>query len=53
MTYATKLGTFSYRVVLFGLNNALATYQQLMSHIIKEFYRNFWEVYVDDLCVHS
>ena len=37
----------------FGLTNAPSTFQRLMSHIFKEFLRNFLEVYVDDLCVHS
>ncbi|MCO5575962.1 hypothetical protein L7F22_029769 [Adiantum nelumboides] len=37
----------------FGLTNALATFQRLMSHVFKEYLRNFLEVYMDDLCVHS
>ena len=37
----------------FGLTNAPATFQRLMCHIFKEFLRQFLEVYIDDLCVHS
>ena len=37
----------------FGLTNASATFQRLMSHAFKEYLRDFLEVYMDDLCVHS
>ena len=50
--FATEWGTFAYRVMPFGLTNAPATFQRLMCHIFKEFLRDFWEVYVNDLCVH-
>ena len=37
----------------FGLTNARATFQRLMSHAFKEYLRDFLEVYMDDQCVHS
>ena len=37
----------------FGLTNATATFQRLMSHAFKEYLRDFLEVYMDDLCIHS
>ena len=37
----------------FGLTNAPATFQRLMSHAFKEYLRDFLEVYMDDLCIHS
>ncbi|KAI5078022.1 hypothetical protein GOP47_0007846 [Adiantum capillus-veneris] len=49
----TEWGIFAYRVIPFGLTNALATFQRLMSHAFKEYLSNFLEVYMDDLCVHS
>ena len=37
----------------FGLTNSPATFQRLMCHIFREFLRQFLEIYVDNLCVHS
>ena len=51
--FASERGTFAYKVMPFGLTNAPATFQRLMCHIFREFPRQFLEVYVDDLCVHS
>lgn len=51
--FATECGIFAYRVMPFGLTNAPATFQRLMSHAFKEYLRDFLEVYMDDLCVHS
>ncbi|MCO5557917.1 hypothetical protein L7F22_011490 [Adiantum nelumboides] len=51
--FATEWGIFAYRVMPFGLTNASATFQRLMSHEYKEYLRQFLEIYMDDLCVHS
>ncbi|MCO5605372.1 hypothetical protein L7F22_059555 [Adiantum nelumboides] len=51
--FAIDWGIFAYKVMPFGLTNALVTFQRLMSHAFKEYLRNFLEVYMDDLCVHS
>ncbi|MCO5570330.1 hypothetical protein L7F22_024049 [Adiantum nelumboides] len=51
--FATEWGIFAYRVMPFGLTNAPATFQRLMSHAFKEYLRQFLEIYMDDLCVHS
>ncbi|MCO5593602.1 hypothetical protein L7F22_047617 [Adiantum nelumboides] len=53
MAFATEWGIFAYRVMLFGLTNAPATFQRLMSHAFKEYLRQFLEIYMDDLCMHS
>ena len=37
----------------FGLTNAHATFERLMFHAFKEYLREFLEIYMDDLCVHS
>ena len=49
MAFASKQGTFAYKVMLFWLTNAPTTFQGLMCHIFREFLRQFLEVYVDDL----
>ncbi|MCO5610362.1 hypothetical protein L7F22_064598 [Adiantum nelumboides] len=51
--FATEWGIFAYKDMPFGLTNAPATFQSLMSHAFKEYLRNFLEVYMDDLCIHS
>src|SRR5271156_1480600 len=51
--FATEWGIFAYRVMPFGLMNAPATFQRLMSHAFKEYLWDFLEVYMDDLCIHS
>ncbi|MCO5592031.1 hypothetical protein L7F22_046025 [Adiantum nelumboides] len=51
--FATEWGIFAYRVMPFGLTNAPATFQRLMSHAFKKYLRQFLEIYMDDLCVHS
>ena len=47
------MGIFAYRVMPFSLTNAPGTFQRLMSHAFKEYLRDFLEVYMDDLYVHS
>ncbi|MCO5557895.1 hypothetical protein L7F22_011467 [Adiantum nelumboides] len=51
--FATEWGIFAYRVMPFGLTKAPATSQRLMSHAFEEYLRQFLEIYMDDLCVHS
>ena len=51
--FATEWGIFAYRVMPFGLTNAPATFQRLMAHAFKIYPRDFLEIFMDDLCVHS
>ena len=51
--FAIEWGIFAYRVMPFDLTNAPATFQRLRSHAFKENLRDFLEVYMDDLCIHS
>ena len=53
IAFATKWGIFAYRVMPFGLTNAPATFQRLMCHAFKEYLRDFLEIFMDDLCIHS
>ena len=41
--FAMEWGIFAYRVMPFGL----------MAHTFKEYLRDFLEIFIDDLCVHS
>ena len=51
--FATEFGIYAYRVMPFGLTNAPATFQRLMNHAFGEYLRDFLEVYMHNLCVHS
>ena len=49
----TSQGLFCYKVVLFGLKNAGATYQRLMNKMFTHQIRRNVQVYVDDMLVKS
>nr|XP_025679639.1 uncharacterized protein LOC112779552 [Arachis hypogaea] len=51
--FITPGGTFCYRVMPFGLKNAGATYQRLMSNIFHDLIGKTVEVYVDDILVKT
>ena len=51
--FATEWGIYAYRVMPFGLTNAPATFQRLMAHAFRAYLRDFLEIFMDDLCVHS
>ena len=52
-SFITDQGTYYYKVMPFGLNNARATYQRLINFIFKPLIGKSMEVYVDDLLVKS
>ena len=53
ISFVTSQGLFSYKVMLFGLKNAGATYQRLVNRIfVQQIGRNV-EVYVDDMLMKS
>lgn len=37
----------------FGLTNAPTKFQRLMYHAFREYLRQFFQVFLDDICVHS
>ena len=43
MTFAIEWGIFGYEVMQFDLINAPTTFQQLMSHMFKEYLKNMEE----------
>lgn len=52
-SFITKMGTFCYIVMSFGLKNAETTFQRLVDKVFKEQIEKNMEVYVDDLLVKS
>ncbi|KAG9442692.1 hypothetical protein H6P81_018546 [Aristolochia fimbriata] len=51
--FCTPKGIFCYKVMLFGLKNAGATYQRAMQNIFDDFLHKRVECYVDDLVVKT
>ena len=51
--FTCHMGLFQYRWMLFGLTNASATFQQLMSHLFSGEKWSFVSVYLDDLLIVS
>ena len=52
-TFLTMWGTFCYKVLLFGLKNAGATYQRAMVTLFHDMMHKEIEVYVDDMIAKS
>uniref|UniRef100_A0A2N9IAH4 Uncharacterized protein n=1 Tax=Fagus sylvatica TaxID=28930 RepID=A0A2N9IAH4_FAGSY len=52
-SFITSRGFFCYKVMLFGLKNAGATYQRLMNRMFHDQIGRNVEVYVDDMLVKS
>ena len=52
MAFAMEWGIYAYKVMSFGLTNAPAIFQRLMSHAFKEHLWKFLKISIDDLCIH-
>lgn len=50
-TFTTDWGTYAYHKMPFGLCNAPATFQRMMTNIFQEQLRKFLEIFIDDFCV--
>ena len=53
MTFITPYGLYCYNVMPFGLKNARATYQRLVTKIFRPLMGKTMEVYIDDMLVKS
>ena len=51
--FITPYGMYCYNVMLFGLKNARATYQRMMSRVFEPLLGKTMEVYIDDIMVKS
>ena len=52
-TFITPMGMYRYNVMSFGLKNAKATYQRMMSRILEHLLGITMEAYIDDMLVKS
>ena len=52
-SFVTAQGTYCYRVMLFGIKNAGATYQRLVNRMFQNQIGTTMEVYIDDMLVKS
>jgi hypothetical protein len=51
--FRTRYGHYEYTVMLFGLTNALATFQELINNVLRTYLDIFVIVYLDDILVYS
>ena len=52
-TFTIDWGTFAYNVMPFGLCNASATFQKVMTTTFQQYLRKFIKIFLDDFYVFS
>jgi hypothetical protein len=51
--FQTRYKHYKYTVMLFGLKNALATFQRLINNTLREYLDDFVITYLDDILIYS
>ncbi len=51
--FLTAYGFYQFKVMPFGLVNALAIFQRLMNDVLRDYLRKFCLVYLDDIIIYS
>ncbi len=51
--FLTRSGQYQFKVMPFGLNNALATFQRLMNKVLRRYIEKFVQVYLDNMIIYS
>ena len=51
--FKTRFRLFEYTVILFGLMNAPASFQELINDTLREYLDDFIIVYLDDVLIYS
>ncbi len=53
ITFISKWGTYAFKVMPFGLRNAHATFQKVVTKIFKPYLNKFMQVFLDDFNVYG
>ena len=53
MAFRTRFGYYKYQVMPFSLTNILASFQELINNIIREYLNMFTLAYLDDILIFS
>ena len=53
IAFRTRFGHYEYQVMLFSLTNILASFQELINDIIREYLNVFTLAYLDNILIFS
>ena len=53
MAFRTRFGHYEYQVMPFGLTNVLASFQELINDMIREYLNIFALAYLDNILIFS